>query len=103
MSINDVKVKTTGDSYTLPYYNPYSNKLVYDCGQTLNVSAWIKDTFTIGNQVYKKQANGGYYKVTYSEGFSDSSFKLGFGAFLYVKPTDSSSYYLIGEDCDYTD
>lgn len=101
MSINTVKVQTTGSSYTLPY-GFSSNKLIYDCGQTLNVSVRIKNTFTIGNQAYTKQANGGYYKVTYSGGFSDSSFKLGFGAFLYVKPTDSSSYYLIGEDCNYT-
>ena len=101
MSINTVKVQTTGSSYSLPY-GPSSDKLIYDCGQTLNVSVNIKKNFTIGDQVYKKSANGGYFEATYPVESSDNSFKLGFGAFLYVKPTNSSSYYLIGEDCNYT-
>ena len=84
MSINTVKVQTTGSSYSLPY-GPSSDKLTYDCGQTLNVSVNIKKNFTIGDQVYKKSANGGYHEATYPVKSSDSSFKLGFGAFLYVK------------------
>lgn len=102
MSIEKVKVQTTGSSYSLPYRFS-SNKLTYDCGQTLQVSAEFGGgSWTIGRQAYGKEANEGYSSVTCYSGFSDSNrFGLGCGAFLYVKPTGSSSYYLIDEDFYY--
>ena len=73
MSINTVKVQTTGSSYSLPY-GFSSNKLIYDCGQTLQVSARFRGgSWTIGNQAYGRGENGGYASVTCYSGFSDDS------------------------------
>ena len=102
MSIDNVKVQTTGSSYSLPYRFS-SDKLTYDCGQTLQVSARFNEgSWTIGRQAYGRGENGGYSGVICYSGFSDSNkFGLGCGAFLYVKPIGSNSYYLIDEDFYY--